>query len=225
MDAVEKLADWMPIQSQNSKKITARSARCLPPSPVAGLVPDSLPPPGAGPGAKDNMASVRRTLASPYRNLPTPRVASAGGSGIGDRSAIRAITLKSNLGRSARPNRTDRIAGVSSGNPSQWAYAIRTPSNGSRYPWLGPSSPLRVPLKGPKHVTILGTEFATGISPLAEPRGSASITTLTENPQLEARMYTCTRVRRDCNMTNPPKGTRAMRGVDERSRGSGMRHR
>ena len=133
----------------------ARSARCLPPSPVAGLVRDSLPPPGPGPGAKDNMASVRRTLASPYRNLPTPRVASTGGSGIGDGSAIRAITLKSNLGRAARPNRTDRIAGVSSGNPSQWAYAIRTPSDGSRHPWLGPSSPLRVPLKGSKHVTFV----------------------------------------------------------------------
>ena len=159
------------------------------------------------------MASVCCTIASPYRNLPTLRVASAGGSGIGDRSAIRAITLKSNLGRAARPNRADRIAGVSSGNPSQRAYAIRTPSDGSHDPWLGPSSPLRVPLKGSKHVTIMGTEFSTGISPLAEPRGSATITTLTEF-QLEACIYTCTRLRRDSNMTKPPHGNSS----DERRR-------
>ena len=191
-----------------------RNARRLPIVPCSGVRTPNPLPPGPGPGARDNMASVCCTLASPYRNLPTLRVASAGGSGIGDRSAIRAITLKSNLGRAARPNRADRIAGVSSGNPSQRAYVIRTPSDGSRNPWLGPSSPLRVPPKGSKHVTIMGTEFATGISLLAAPRGSASITTLTEFQLLEACIYTCTRLRRDCNMSKPPQGNSS----DERRR-------
>ena len=166
------------------------------------------------------MARVCYALASPYRNLPTPRTASAGGNGTGERSAIRAITRQ---GRASRSISADGIVGLPAEVPGQWSHAIRGHTNGSHDPRLGPTTPLRVPPQRSKSVTIMGTEFATSISLRAcEPRGSASITTLTDlknaiHARTHALEYVGIATRR-----RPPRGTRAMRGGDERARGSGI---
>ena len=102
------------------------------------------------------MARVYYTLASPYRNLPTLRVASAVGSGIDERSAIRAVTCQ---GRASRSIWADRIAGVSTEDPGQWSHAIRILSNGGCDSQLGPTNPLRVPPQGSKSVTVFVTLF------------------------------------------------------------------
>ena len=201
-------------------KIT-RAAHGVCPSFQAGYVPRTPPPPapGLGPGARSDMARVRYTLASPYRNLPTPCTASAGGNGIGERSAIRAITRQ---GRASRSISADGIVGVPAEDPDQWSHAVLGHTNSCHDPRLGPTTPLRVPPQRSKSVTTMGTEFATSIFPLAEPRGSASITTLTE---FKKAMHARTRALEDvgiATLPRPRRGTRAMRGGDERARGSGI---